>query len=123
MTPARSVLLPARNARRFVGEALASLRRQTFGNLEIVAVDDASSDGTGELLRQAAGEDGRIRVVNGPGRGICAALNAGLEACRAPVVALRAAARGARRRSDAGSGRLPSGDLPEGGDDRRAQGL
>ncbi|MBI5548525.1 MAG: glycosyltransferase [Deltaproteobacteria bacterium] len=86
-SPPLSILMPARNAQAFVGEALESLLGQTFGDFELMAVDDASTDGTGSLLADAARRDRRVRVVKGPGRGICAALNAGLELCRAPLVA------------------------------------
>jgi glycosyltransferase involved in cell wall biosynthesis len=49
-----SVIIPAHNAAAFLEQALESVRRQTYGDWEIVAVDDGSSDGTWELL-QAAG--------------------------------------------------------------------
>lgn len=86
-SPSVSILLPARNAEPFLAEALESVLTQTFGDFELVAVDDASSDGTGALLAYAARRDRRVRVVPGPGQGIVAALNAGLEACRAPLLA------------------------------------
>jgi GT2 family glycosyltransferase len=58
-----SVLVPARNEARSVGACLASLRAQTHPDLEIVAVDDASTDGTGAVLADAAASDARVRVV------------------------------------------------------------
>jgi glycosyltransferase involved in cell wall biosynthesis len=60
MPPRVSVLIPAYNAAPWVEEAVESVRRQTFGGWEIVAVDDASTDGTHALLRSFAGP--RIRV-------------------------------------------------------------
>jgi hypothetical protein len=86
-TPPLSVLLPARDAGPFLADALGSLRAQSFADFELVAVDDASTDQTGALLADAARRDERIRIVRGPGRGISAALNAGLAQCRGELVA------------------------------------
>lgn len=85
--PHISILLPARNEERLLPAALASLLRQTLSDWELVAIDDGSHDATGEILDIAAGNDPRIRVIRRPPEGLVAALNAGLEACRAPLVA------------------------------------
>lgn len=63
-----SVLVPARNEERGVGACLASLSAQTYPHLEIVAVDDGSTDRTPAILADAAGRDPRVRVlrVEGP---------------------------------------------------------
>jgi GT2 family glycosyltransferase len=63
-----SVLVPARNEERGVGACLASLSAQTFPHLEIIAVDDGSTDRTPAILADAARRDPRIRVlrVEGP---------------------------------------------------------
>ena len=82
-----SILLPVRNEARFLPAALASLFRQTMTSWELVAVDDGSSDATPAILAGAARRDPRVRVISLPGRGLVAALNAGLAACRAPLVA------------------------------------
>jgi len=88
MTPPRlSILLPVRNEARLLPAALASLFRQTLTDWELVAVDDGSSDGTGAILAAAAARDGRVRVLRQPAAGLVAALNTGLAACRAPLVA------------------------------------
>jgi len=85
--PAVSILLPVRNEERYLPAALASLFRQTFTDWELVAVDDGSTDGTAELLAEAARRDGRVRVFPRPAEGLVPALNNGLAACRAPLVA------------------------------------
>ena len=82
-----SVLLPVRNAASTLAPALQSLQDQTLKNIEIVAVDHASTDGSGSLLRQARRGDSRIRVLHQPGGNLLDALNRGLAACRAPWVA------------------------------------
>lgn len=86
-TPRVSILLPVRNEERLLPAALTSLQRQTLTDWELVAVDDGSSDATAGILDRAAAGDGRIRVLHRPGEGLVAALNAGLAACRAPLVA------------------------------------
>jgi len=86
-TPAVSVLLPAYNAAPYLPEALASLRAQELADWELVAVDDGSTDGTDEILAAAAAADARVRLLRQPHQGLVAALNAGLAASRAPLVA------------------------------------
>jgi chlorobactene glucosyltransferase len=58
-----SVLVPARNEERGVGACLASLSAQALSGLEIIAVDDGSTDGTPAILADAARRDPRVRVV------------------------------------------------------------
>lgn len=86
-TPAVSILLPVRNEERFLPAALHSVFRQTYCDWELVAVDDGSTDGTSALLAEAAWRDKRVRVIVNPAEGLVPALNAGLAACRAPLVA------------------------------------
>lgn len=75
-----SVILPARNAEHTLGRALDSLRTQTFSDYELLAINDASTDGTLAHLLGAAQHDPRIRVLStSPGeQGLVAALNLGL---------------------------------------------
>ncbi|MBJ6723374.1 glycosyltransferase family 2 protein [Geomesophilobacter sediminis] len=85
--PLISVLMPVRNEERFLPAALDSLFRQTLADWELVAVDDGSSDATPAILAAAAKGDPRVRVLRREGGGLVAALNAGLELCRAPLLA------------------------------------
>jgi len=85
--PRLSVLLPVFNAEDTLHEALESLRRQTFQDFEIVAIDDGSTDSTPRLLAAWATREPRLRVVRRPHHGVVAALQAGLALCRAPLVA------------------------------------
>ena len=85
--PAISVLIPVRDAGPYLDAALSSISCQDFRDLEIVAVDDASTDGSGGLLADAAKRDPRIRIIPGSGTGIADALNRGLAVCRAPLIA------------------------------------
>ena len=76
MPPAVSVILPVYNGERHLREALDSIRRQSFADWELVAVDDGSTDACPEILRAYAREDRRLRVTVRPNNlGITATLN------------------------------------------------
>ena len=81
------MLLPARDAQATLGEALASVVRQTETRWECVVVDDASSDATGAIAAGFRERDPRVRVIRGRGEGLVAALQLGLGHCRAPRIA------------------------------------
>ena len=85
--PAVSVLMPCYNAAGTLDEALESLACQTLTDFEVVAVDDGSTDATGQILQAWARRDPRLRLLSQPHAGIVAALGAGLAACQAPYVA------------------------------------
>ncbi len=85
--PKISVLMPVYQAEGTLAEALGSILGGTFRELELIAVDDGSSDGTPVILADAARRDPRLRVVTTPHCGITAALITALEAARAPLVA------------------------------------
>ena len=75
--PRLSFLLAVHNDARFVGATLGSILGQTFGDFELVAVDDASTDGTADLLRSTG--DARVRYVrNESNLGPVPSLNRGL---------------------------------------------
>lgn len=85
--PLVSVLLPIRDAEDTLEAALNSVRASSLENLELVCVDDGSSDATPDILARAAGDDGRVRVLRQPPLGLVPALNHGLEHCRCEFVA------------------------------------
>ena len=58
-----SVVIPVHNTAEFVGDALGSIREQSHGDLEIICIDDASTDDSLAVLRSQAAEDDRIRIV------------------------------------------------------------
>ena len=84
MTPLVSVVMPMRNAEPFVLAALASVLDERTVPLEVVVIDDGSTDRSRALVESVA--DSRIRLVSGPQRGIAACLNTGLQAARGAVV-------------------------------------
>ncbi len=85
--PLISILMPVRNEERYLPGALDSLYRQSCTDWELIAVDDGSSDRTAAILAGAASRDSRVIVIRREGGGLVAALNAGLEACRSPLLA------------------------------------
>ncbi len=76
MTPAVSVIIPVRNGREFIHEALASVCSQSFSDLEIIVIDDGSDDFDYQTLTQF---DSRIRVHRLTGSGVSTARNTGMQ--------------------------------------------
>jgi glycosyltransferase involved in cell wall biosynthesis len=85
--PRVSILIPARDAEATLGTALRSVERQRETRFECVVVDDGSYDRTREVGLRFAAADPRFRVIAAAREGIVSALNLGLAACRAPLVA------------------------------------
>jgi glycosyltransferase involved in cell wall biosynthesis len=80
-----SVIMPMRNAQDYVQAALESLLRQQDVDLEIVVVDDGSTDRSAAVVQGL--NDARIRLIRGPGQGISVALNHALEAAAGQYIA------------------------------------
>lgn len=77
--PLVSVIVPVHNAERHLPSALDSIRRQTLTDIEIILVDDGSTDSSGRIMADYAASDPRAHVINGPALGSAgAARNAGL---------------------------------------------
>lgn len=70
-----SVIIPVYNTEEYVKEAVDSVRTQTLAEIEIIAVNDGSTDGSLRVLEQLAHEDSRIRVVSQPNQGQSVARN------------------------------------------------
>jgi len=85
--PAVSVILPCRNAAAYLPACLRSLSRQTFGDFEVLAVDDGSADETRVALAAWQQRDPRFRLIEQPPLGLVAALNHGLAQARGAVIA------------------------------------
>lgn len=77
--PRVSIVIPVYNGADYLGEAIDSALAQTYGNLEVVVVNDGSTDG-GATERIARGYGDRIRYVAKPNGGVATALNAGIDA-------------------------------------------
>ncbi|WP_431768403.1 glycosyltransferase family 2 protein [Rhizobium phaseoli] len=68
--PLVSVVIPAFNASAYVERTLQSAMRQTYTALEIIVVNDGSTDDTAEIVEQIAMSDSRIRLLSTPNRGV-----------------------------------------------------
>jgi glycosyltransferase involved in cell wall biosynthesis len=79
--------MPVRDGERFVGEAVESVLGQTLADLELIVVDDGSTDSTPALLAGFARADARVRVLTQAVGGLTSALNAGCALVRAPLIA------------------------------------
>lgn len=82
-----SVIIPVHNVSSFLTETLDSITDQTYRNIEIMIVDDGSTDGSGEVCDKYAEKDKRIRVIHQKNGGLSAARNTGLDSITGDVVA------------------------------------
>lgn len=84
--PFFSMIIPVYNAVNTLGRAVTSLLDQSVKNLEVLLIDDGSTDQSLALCQALAKQDGRIRVFSQENQGICAARNRGLAAARGRYV-------------------------------------
>lgn len=86
IAPLVTAIVPVFNREATVGEAVASLARQTVSDLEIIIVDDGSTDASAQIAESAGGKLARV-IPHSVNRGIPAARNTGLEAARGKFIA------------------------------------
>lgn len=79
--PIVSVVIPAFNASRYIGETVATVLAQTVAALEVIVVDDGSADSTAAIVRAIT--DDRVRLLSRSNGGVSAARNAGIREARA----------------------------------------
>lgn len=86
-TPPRiSVVVPVYDVEAYLAECLDSVLASTWSDLEVVVVDDGSTDGSGAIADEYAARDPRVRAVHTPNRGLGAARNEGLRHTTGPLV-------------------------------------
>jgi hypothetical protein len=86
-----AVVIPMYNAEAFIEETIRSALDQTHHDLEVVVVDDGSTDGSPDIVRRLAREDCRVRMVShggGKNRGVSRTIELGVRSARAPFIAL-----------------------------------
>ena len=77
--PKVSVIIPVYNKETYIKASLCSVLEQPFRDLEVIAVNDGSTDGSLEILRQIAAEDSRVQVIDIPNGGVSHARNVGMD--------------------------------------------
>lgn len=77
-TPLVSIIVPVYQVKEYIRECVESLLAQTYTNLEVLLVDDGSTDGSGEICDGYAVKDSRVRVVHQENQGLSAARNTGI---------------------------------------------
>ena len=82
-----SIIVPVYNTKAYLCECVYSLTSQTYKNIEIILVNDGSTDDSLEFCRKLEKEDGRIRVVDKKNGGLTSARKAGFEVCKGEYVA------------------------------------
>lgn len=82
-----SVIIPVYNMEQTVGRSIDSVLCQTWQELELVVVDDGSTDSSGAIADAAAEKDGRVQVIHKPNGGVSSARNAGLAAAKGDYIA------------------------------------
>lgn len=86
--PRVSVIMPAYNVEKYVGEAIESILNQTFTDFEFVIINDGSTDDTASIIKQYAKKDKRIKFINNKkNQGLIAVLNQGLDLCVGEYIA------------------------------------
>lgn len=88
MEPLISVIVPVYNVEDYLDQCLESIVNQSYTNLEILVVDDGSTDGSGALCDQWATRDQRIRVIHQANGGLSAARNAALDVMHGEMVTM-----------------------------------
>ena len=81
-----SVIIPVYNVSRYLPQCFDSVISQTYRNLEIIVIDDGSTDDSGSICDQYAEKDDRIHVIHSDNRGLASARNLGLENVRGEYI-------------------------------------
>ena len=81
-----SIIIPVYNAEKYITETIQSVLASTYTDIEVVCMDDGSTDHSLDLLRQMATTDKRIVVLHQTNAGVCRARNAAIEASRGEYI-------------------------------------
>ena len=85
--PLISVIVPVYNVEKYLPKCIESICGQTFHNLEIILVDDGSTDDSGKICDSYKEKDARICVVHKKNGGLSDARNAGIDKCNGEYIA------------------------------------
>ncbi|MEE1219704.1 MAG: glycosyltransferase [Ruminococcus sp.] len=84
--PKISIIVPVYNVEKYMQESIEALCNQTFKDLEIILVDDGSTDSSGEICDRFAANDNRVVVIHTQNHGVCSARNTGLAAAKGEYI-------------------------------------
>ena len=82
-----SIITPVYNGEKYVGETIRSVLNQTYRNWEMIVVDDGSKDHSASIVREFAGQDNRIQLVQQPNGGSASARNNGIRRANGQYIA------------------------------------
>lgn len=80
MSVSVSIIVPCYNVAAYLDQCMESLTGQSMEDIEIICVNDGSSDHTAEILRGWRNRDGRVRIIDQKNSGVSVARNSGMEA-------------------------------------------
>ena len=86
--PKVSVLVPTYNTEKYLQQNLDALTGQTLRDIEIIAINDGSTDASLKIMQEYAARDARIRIVDKPNSGYGASLNIGIAQARGEYIAI-----------------------------------
>ena len=78
MEPLLSIIIPAFNIEQYISRCLDSLINQSYKNIEIIVVNDGSTDSTGDIIDSYVKKDNRIKVIHKNNEGVSIARNTGI---------------------------------------------
>ena len=84
--PEISIIIPVYNVEKYLDECLNSAVNQTFNDIEIICVNDGSTDSSLEILESHASRDKRIKIINQKNKGLSGARNTGLDAAKGKYI-------------------------------------
>ena len=88
MSPKLSIIMPVCNVESYLADCLDSALRQSFQDVEIICINDGSTDGSLEILRKYEKQDSRVKVIDKPNAGYGAAMNDGLDAATGTYIGI-----------------------------------
>lgn len=86
-SPLVTIVMPVYNLAQFLPQALSSALSQTYPSIEIVIINDGSTDETGKIIDEFAGRDRRVRPIHQENRGFASAMNRGIQESRGDYIA------------------------------------
>ena len=78
MTEKVSIIIPVYNNERFIGKCMETVIQQSYSDIEIIVINDGSTDKSGKIVEEFAQKDSRVRLINQENKGVSAARNRGI---------------------------------------------